>query len=329
MKIHGLCVIKNERDIIDQTLIAAAKWCDKIFVLDNGSNDGTWEIVQRLSREIDAIVPYMQDPRPFTDSIRNLLLQRFGNHAGSEDWWCILDADEFYIDNPQSFLRDVPKKYKAVWMHRYSYLFTDADLAAYKADPASFDDHTPIEKRIRYYVEGGYAELRFFRHIVGLKNVPGTDLYPICPRRIRIKHYAYRSPAQITTRLETRREPMQRGEFLHEKQGAWAPGGSIVPGPARQSDLPRSWMERIASHAECKFDQLDGTYAQAPAWTPPPLPNLMAQMKFSIRSIRRRIRWALRQNSIHRGIDSPCAAATNSTAARDDPLRRREPKATR
>ena len=37
--------VKNEVDIIDQSLRAAASWCSKIYVFDNGSDDGTWETV--------------------------------------------------------------------------------------------------------------------------------------------------------------------------------------------------------------------------------------------------------------------------------------------
>ena len=37
MKIFGLMVLKNEGDIVGQTLEAALAWCDRIAILDNRS----------------------------------------------------------------------------------------------------------------------------------------------------------------------------------------------------------------------------------------------------------------------------------------------------
>ena len=44
MKIYSLLVVKNEADIIAHTLTDAARWSDKIIILDNGSTDGTWDM---------------------------------------------------------------------------------------------------------------------------------------------------------------------------------------------------------------------------------------------------------------------------------------------
>jgi len=293
MKIHGLCVVKNEADIIEQTLRSAAKWCDWIYVLDNGSSDGTWEKVQALAHELPCITPYIQDSRPFDDGIRGKILSRYATHANHGDWWCILDADEFYIDDPREFLERVPGSFHAVWMQLYVYLFTDRDLAAYRQDPALYDDCVPIEQRLRHYVNGEYSELRFFRHSNSLTHVPGNRLHPIYPRRIRLKHFAYRSPDQIRTRLNTRREPMQRGEFLHEKRANWVFGGRIVPGPARPEDLPLSWEERVKLSSRCHFDRQDGTYADADAaWIPPDGPAWSERLRSRAHSFLRHVRYS-------------------------------------
>lgn len=269
MRIHCLCVVKNEADVVEQSLRAAAKWCDWIYVLDNGSSDGTWEKVQELAQELPAVIPFKQDPRPFVDSIRWDILRHYMNRGKRGDWWCILDADEFCIDDPREFLDSVPRRFKAVWMLRYSYLFTEKDQAAYLKDPERYDDGTPIDQRLRHYVVDEYTTLRFFRHSKNFARIPGEMLLPIFPRRIRLKHFAYRSPEQIGMRLETRREPMQRGEFLHEKRANWVSGGTLLPGPAKPEDMPESWEERVASSRECHVDAGDGEFVEAAAWIPP------------------------------------------------------------
>jgi hypothetical protein len=51
-----------------------------------------------------------------------LLVGHDSRHLACErldgDWWCILDADEFYIDDPREFLEAVPKRFSSVWMQR-------------------------------------------------------------------------------------------------------------------------------------------------------------------------------------------------------------------
>ncbi len=130
--------------------------------------------------------------------------------------------------------------------------FYDRDMVYYQQNPSCYADSVPIEERLRYYVLGEYAEPQFFRHRKNLTRMSLREIHPIYPRRIRMKYFMYRSPAQIRRRLETRREPMLRGEFLHEKRANRVPGGVIVPGPAQPEELPRCWKERIVSSADCQ-----------------------------------------------------------------------------
>lgn len=37
MKLNAICIIKNEADIIIETLHNALRFCDTIYVFDNGS----------------------------------------------------------------------------------------------------------------------------------------------------------------------------------------------------------------------------------------------------------------------------------------------------
>ena len=115
MRIHGLCIVKNEADILGQSLQATRAWCDAIYVLDNGSTDGSWEQVQALAHDDPAIVPWKQAAVPFRDGLRAEIFHAFAERAPPGDWWVRLDADEFYIDDPRQFLRRVPASTGCVW----------------------------------------------------------------------------------------------------------------------------------------------------------------------------------------------------------------------
>ena len=55
-KIHSICVVKNEADIIEHCLTEAAKWSDYIYIYDGESTDGTWEKV--LAMQSEKIIPW-------------------------------------------------------------------------------------------------------------------------------------------------------------------------------------------------------------------------------------------------------------------------------
>lgn len=213
MKIFASCLVKNEADIIEETLLAASKWSDSVFVFDNGSTDGTWEKVNALAAREPRIVPYKSSAVPYRDSLRGEIFKAFRQVASAGDWWCKLDADEIYIDDPREFLIAVPARHHVVWGVYFQHYFTDADAARYEADPLAFPPHTSAELALRYY-RCDYSEVRFFRYRPGLVWEQGSaprHLGVVHPQRIRFRHFQYRSPQQIAIRLTTRQQAIADG----------------------------------------------------------------------------------------------------------------------
>jgi glycosyltransferase involved in cell wall biosynthesis len=214
MKIFGNCLIKNETDIIEETLVHAANWCDRIFVFDNGSTDGTWEKVLSLASKMpEVVVPFKSDGVPYRDSLRMETFNHYRNECGPDDWWCKLDADELYVDNPKTFLADVPKRHHVVWGVNFQFYLTDIDEIKIGTNPELYPPHSHAESSLRYY-RCEYSEVRFFRYRPRLLWENGSaprHMGVVHPRRIRFKHYQYRSPAQIDLRLKTRQEAMANG----------------------------------------------------------------------------------------------------------------------
>lgn len=214
MRIFGNCLVKNEADMIVETLTHAARWCDRMFIFDNGSTDGTWEKVLDLAKREPRIVPYQSSPVPFRNSLRAETFAHYRAECRPGDWWCILDADELYEDNPPEFLSAVPTSHHVVWGVNFQHYFTDADAARAAADPLAFPPHTPAEQALRHY-RCDYSEVRFFRYRPRLlwnqTSALPRHLGVVHPRRIRFKHYQYRSPEQIQLRLKTRQEAIAHG----------------------------------------------------------------------------------------------------------------------
>src|SRR5262245_7685834 len=99
-RIYGICLVKNEDDVIAQTLTFATRYCERIFVIDNGSSDETWNVVQDLSRNHPAIVPFEQTLQPYGDWLRAIVFNAVHRELSDADWWLILDADEFLAEDP-------------------------------------------------------------------------------------------------------------------------------------------------------------------------------------------------------------------------------------
>ncbi|MEA5567043.1 glycosyltransferase family 2 protein [Anabaena sp. UHCC 0399] len=270
MNIYGMCLVKNEDDIIAQTLKAATEWCNYIYVYDNGSTDRTWERVLELSKIYKQIIPYKQESRPFSDDLRSEIFNHYRTNSSEEDWWCRLDGDEIYIDDPRIFLAKVPQEYILVVSASFEYYFTDKDLELYNHNPSLYADDVLVEQKCRYYINN-WSEARFIRYKknwIWRENDGGWPSAvwqaPIYPVRIWLKHYQYRSPQQIQKRIDTRREAIvNRSGFCHEAQANWK--GLVFDQSNLVSDfeqlniqdIPNDWTARIVEASKLHYDAYD------------------------------------------------------------------------
>lgn len=214
-KIHCVTIVKNEVDIIEYTLINALKWADNLFVWDNGSDDGTTEKLNELSNKYEKIHFKGVVNKPFYDGLRGELIQSIKHLSSVGDWWCMLDADEIYFESPKIIIDNQPSNVNCIWGTMIDFKFTDLDYKRYLDDPQNFHK-TDLLDRFQYY-ECICIERRFYKHQkFGLFWVSGKQ----CPYlhesysadRPFFANYRYRSPEQIISRVEIRRQ-------LSEKYG--------------------------------------------------------------------------------------------------------------
>ena len=224
MRIFGICLIKNEADIIEYTLQENLKWADKIFVYDNGSTDGTWQIIKEMSQRDIRIVPWKSESRPYDDGLRAEVFAAFRHEATKGDWWnFIMDSDELYIDDPREFLREVPSHYQVVATERFEYRLTHEDL-----DEFEFTGHFEKDRsKIRFYNPRTHSEKRFFRHRNRLR-WSCDEKFPdhvgvVYEKLIRAKHFQYRNPQQMELRIQDRIKATQDGytKFMRDNVDSW------------------------------------------------------------------------------------------------------------
>lgn len=221
-KIYSLLLVKNEADIIAAQLRDACRWSDRVIVLDNGSTDGTWQLVQDLARQLPQVVPFGQYTGPFRIGLRARLFKAFRHQLTSRDWWCVrLDADEFYPGDVRAFLASVPRRFTTVSKLSTDYLLSEDQLDGLTGD-------FPTDRRqFTHFLPSHRRERRFMRHSPWLV-WPERWRYPHpwgreYPEGIPVDHYQYRSVAQMQQRFLTRQQAKADGcgTFRHEDGQGW------------------------------------------------------------------------------------------------------------
>lgn len=238
MKIFAIMLVKNEADVIGYVLKKAEEWADKIFIIDNGSTDGTWELVQSMKSNI--IIPWKQDFGSFRRGMRADVFNNFRSLSTEDDWWCYaLDADEVYIENPKEFLKKVPKRFQWVSKKSIDYVITKEDLEEYNFT----GDFSKDKEHIKYFKTPCWTEGRFFRYRKNIKWNNGiANQYPenvgiMAKEKILVKHYQYRSPQQIQKRIQDRKATKERKDV-----SAW-------------NKMPETLETSLFSRCDCILDE--------------------------------------------------------------------------
>jgi glycosyltransferase involved in cell wall biosynthesis len=207
-KLYGICLVKNEDDIITQTLTYALRHCTKIFVIDNGSTDETWDIVQSLSEQYPQIVPLLQTHQQFANGLRALAYNEYHSQLSDRDWWLILDSDEFLAEDPRPLIdRAMHENADMIWSWQIQFYYTEVDYQAHLQGRDSRG--LPIFERRRYYLIN-WQESRLFRNQTDkywdarIREEVPNGLRRVCRRRILNRHYQFRDPEQIQKRLNLR-----------------------------------------------------------------------------------------------------------------------------
>ena len=159
MKITGFMTIKNEWPLAAVSIShALINNVDRMYVVDNGSTDGTWQGLKILQEIFPnrLVVIYYESEYYDQKAISHAL-----GHLGSDQekqahWGLSLDADEFLIKNFPETLKEYLEKASSSWhsveIEVFNYIppqgFQDCDL----------DSYAMIEFKVRSYSQFISAE---------------------------------------------------------------------------------------------------------------------------------------------------------------------------
>ena len=198
MKLATILMTYNEDDIILKTLEDRIKIFDKIIILDS-STDETPAICHRFADNNYPKVIYEYDSHPLENKyFRNRLIDLCWKHLELGDWIFQLDADNFiWDDNPNMAITAAERDDANVIMAsvaQFYYTFKDYEVKRYWQDLPYYS--------INWQLKCGYKLLPGLE--MGGKNGETPNQIQNKNGRIRliIKHYQYRSPAQIQKKVD-------------------------------------------------------------------------------------------------------------------------------
>ena len=221
VNLWGIGVVKNESDVIGDSVDHALTYCDQVHYLDNNSTDGTWEILQKKIKEHPRRFFAERYEPPYTDGVRREIYNRFNDDLPPDHWWIKLDADEFLHQDPHTLLEGASTAgADGVVAWQVQFLYTDVDHRRYTAgddDPA-----LSIVERRRFY-RTNWREPRIWRNFPGEEWSNTNIMHPeqvgkFHSQRPLNRHYQYRSPEQIQTRIDIRRGSQF---FTHVESTKW------------------------------------------------------------------------------------------------------------
>lgn len=210
-RFHALLAVRDEGDIIEQSLNHFTSWADVVHVFDTGSVDGTWESVKVMARDDESIHPVGRKPVYFSLSkVRSHLFHEARKHMQDGDWLLRVDADERYHIPPPAFVEKHMKPYEKVAKRQYyDFRLTDKEVQWWKDGKEGIEDRgRPIEDRRRFYTIKKSPEPRLCQYRPTMRWPPYAS-FPcnagiIAEEPLPIRHYPHRDPVQMAKRFALR-----------------------------------------------------------------------------------------------------------------------------
>ncbi|HEV2472408.1 MAG TPA: glycosyltransferase family 2 protein, partial [Chthonomonadales bacterium] len=277
MKFHALLPVRDEADIIAQSLQHLLAWADAVYVFDTGSLDQTWDIVQHFASIDRRVVPLKKEAVFFSDKrLRAWIFNQARCRMSPGDWFLRADADEFHEVAPPEFVRTRMRRHETAAYHQYyDFRLTCSEAKAWEWGQETLADRNrPIEDRRRWFTVNSYTEPRLCRYRESMQWPEGVS-FPynagyIARERLPIRHYPHRDPMQLARRCRLRAIMMADPELACSRHWAeadwrrqvvpenlpglqyWQPGTEL-PQPRftnHLAPLPKRALQRLV-HACC------------------------------------------------------------------------------
>jgi len=235
MKLAAASRILNESDIVEAFVRHTAHFVDHHFFVDNGSVDGTLQILEKLKQEGLALTVFQSNARSFVESKINTFLFQTAVTNSKADWVVFLDTDEFIDDRQLTLpLRDCIASFAS---RHASPACIDVPLREYHITPDDPSDILVTSRITHCSPTSDNTKVIVRGDLIGRQAIiqPGNhavliDNATACPTfrepTLSYAHYAVRSPYQWLSKsiigwakvLAAGQETINAGNSYHYKE---------------------------------------------------------------------------------------------------------------